>query len=222
MHGLRMTRTYRYYTFTFRRLSRLLSKLLLDPLETLAVKVGVVRRQNTLLWTSDYSSEEPPPLSSSSDYTDHSAPFPPIELHEHLVPSTHHSPFTTAPVLSPSTSYSPRFRAESNSSLSPPSAHSPGRTSNESSLPFLPPPSGSYTPRRPSGDESRSSDARVSFEETTQYQPIQGSWLDPRAAVHSRQGYRRANSESEMPPGVQGDLVIHLQGRDANNEEALR
>jgi hypothetical protein len=51
-HGLRMTRMYRHATFSFRRLSRLLSLFTFHPMERLAVAIGLLKyQQKTLLWT---------------------------------------------------------------------------------------------------------------------------------------------------------------------------
>ncbi|KAF2450783.1 hypothetical protein P171DRAFT_146450 [Karstenula rhodostoma CBS 690.94] len=54
--GLRMTRIYRHWTFSFRSLSRLLSRFTFDPMERFAVSIGLVKyRQKTLLWTKTHT-----------------------------------------------------------------------------------------------------------------------------------------------------------------------
>lgn len=224
-NGLKWTRRYKSRTFFFRRASRWLLKHILGRLETLAVKIGVVRKQNTLLWTRVCSKGKAPSLSPSSGHPHPSTPFPTIELEE-WAPSPHPSPHgasPTAPDSGPRASYIPRSRAGSDLSLCPPSASSPGRRiSNESSLPLLPPPPAAYAPRRHSNEGCRSPKARVSFEDTALYEPGQGSCLDLRAASHSGQGYRRINSEPEIPPLAPSELRMLLQSRDINDEEAGR
>ncbi|KAJ4321392.1 hypothetical protein N0V94_002929 [Neodidymelliopsis sp. IMI 364377] len=56
MQGLRVTRSYRQYTYYVRIVSRLIAKVTLDPLEWLAWNVGLIKTpQKTLFWTKSHN-----------------------------------------------------------------------------------------------------------------------------------------------------------------------
>ncbi|KAL1612211.1 hypothetical protein SLS60_000435 [Paraconiothyrium brasiliense] len=73
--GLRMTRIYRNWTFFFRRLSRLLSRFTFDPLERLAVAIGLIKHpQKTLLWTKVHTHDPDIPIPGPSTPRPHGNP----------------------------------------------------------------------------------------------------------------------------------------------------
>jgi hypothetical protein len=229
MDGLRMTRKYRHWTFPVRNASRAFSSVTLDPLEKLAVKLGLVKKpQKTLLWTKQHTwhpvvvqSSSPAQLynanlSPSIELTDYSTGAPHMASPVHETPAMAHSLFPPAiPSRLP--------RHDSDASLNPPPAHTAARTSDDSSRPLVVQrPSEAYHQR--SDAEGRvSSEGRVSFEDTLSpaSPPWAGNWLGPNTTLHSRQGYHRANSDPGSPHAdgdpVDGGLNIHLGGGDLEN-----
>jgi hypothetical protein len=226
-----MARKYRHWTFFFRRASRGLSYLTLDPLEKLAVMIGLIKKpKNTLLWTKEHSHLGNPVVSGSSlstqpnksnaspsisfEMTNQSAaaPYRNLQFHEHDTPALAHSVF-------PPAIRTHRPRAGSHGSNSAPS-RSPLRESGDSSRPLIQRPSEAYC--LPGDGEGRPSDEmRVSFEDTLSHAspPEQGSGLGRDTMLQGRQGYRRANSGAGSPSidgvsSAQGGLGIRFGDED--------
>lgn len=160
--GLRMTRIYRHWTFSVRRLSRLLSRFTFDPMERLAVAIGVLKRpQKTLLWTKTHTHDPDVPIFDNPPRRHHGNPS--IELsdfstamhrddsqqshHQYETPAMAHSLFPPAipkwrPRLDSDSSAaaarnSPSFLNSSPGSgygSSSPSVSLPHRPSNDSSI----------------------------------------------------------------------------------------
>ncbi|KAF2275213.1 uncharacterized protein EI97DRAFT_400707 [Westerdykella ornata] len=204
MRGLRRTRKYRHWTFVFRRISRKVSKYTLDPLESLAIMVGLTKQpQKTLLWTKEHAYNwhpaHPPPATPSRRHR----PSPSIELSDFSTPA-HHAGSQIQwhdPVYPPSTIPTRRPRNESGASLSPPGPLTPTRPSHDSSMPLLQGTSETY--RRGSNSEGRSSgEGRAGSEDAPSHwanQEQRGDLLDPSTMLHSRRGHRRADSDAGSP-----------------------
>jgi hypothetical protein len=193
--------------------------------------IGLIKKQkNTLLWTKDHShigNLVVPELSLPTqpddanaypsifvEMTEHSAATPHRnpQSHEHDTPALAHSVFPPA-----IRTHRPRSGSHgSNSALS----RSPLRESGDSSRPLIQRPSGAHC--LPGDAEGRSSDeVRVSFEETLSHAspPVQGSGFGYDTMLHTRQGYRRANSDGRSPSidgvdSVQGGLGIRFGDGD--------
>ena len=73
--GLRMTRIYRRLTFSFRRISRLLSRFTFDPMERLGVAIGLIKYpQKTLLWTKEHTHDPDIPIAMLQIVRPHGIP----------------------------------------------------------------------------------------------------------------------------------------------------
>ncbi|KAF1841258.1 uncharacterized protein K460DRAFT_322312 [Cucurbitaria berberidis CBS 394.84] len=228
MDGLRKTRMYRHWSFPVRWLSRQLSRWTLDPMEKLAVLVGLVKKpQKTLLWTKGHKWDPVVPQAKAMvpaqinpspyiELTDYSTTAPHMDTHIHDTPAMAHSLFPPAiPTRRP--------RNESDASLLPPS-----RTSDDSSSPLIQRPSEAHH-QRVDSEGRRSGEGRVSFGETwspatpADARPAYGGGLGADATVHSRQGYQRANSDpGSLPVDIaemaQSGLVIHFRNPDPDLE----
>lgn len=233
-----MTRTYRHWTFLFRWISRVVSHWTLDPLERLAIIIGLIKKpQKTILWTKDHTwnpvvvpspTIAPSNLNASpsielSDYSGPSRPHP--DTHMHDTPAMAHSLFPPAITTR-------RPRNESDASLIPPTSMSSTRprTSDDSSAPLIQRPSDTYHHRHDT-EPRTSAEARRSLEDA--YSPsspqgdsaVTGGWLSPEITLHSRQAYRRANSDATIPPltsvveEVQRGLGIRMDERDLERGE---
>ncbi|KAF2747430.1 hypothetical protein M011DRAFT_43793 [Sporormia fimetaria CBS 119925] len=237
MQGLRMTRKFRHWTFIFRRISRVLSKITLDPLEKLLLK----EPQNTLLWAKGYTwdpqvnpvhSQAVRPEMSSIAAQDLS---PSIQVSDYDTIAPHGATQgTPAMALSPfspaSPPFRPRPRTESDVTLSAVLGHRISRPSNESSQPLMQ----RSSEDRSSGEGRASSDGRPSFEAAISPVALQGqsnwsvesaslSGQEISASLHSRQRYQRADSDSGKVPddvvaAAQGDLGIRYSVRGEDLE----
>jgi hypothetical protein len=219
MAGLRIARKYRHWTFFFRRASRGLSYLTLDPLEKLAVMIGLIKIHignpvvpDSSLSTQPDNSNAYPSISVEMTENSAAAPNRNPRFHEHDTPALAHSVFPPA-----IRTHRPRSGSHgSNSALS----RSPLRESGDSSRPLIQRPSGAHC--LPGDVEGRPSDEiRVSFEDTLSHvsPPVQGSGLGYDTMLHTRQGYRRANSDVRSPSidgvdSVQGGLGIRFGDED--------
>lgn len=232
MDGLRKTRTYRHSTFFLRWLSRQLSRWSLDPMEKLAVIVGLIKKQQkTLVWTKHHTWDPVVPpsprqtttsfptypnASPSIELTDYSTNVPHTEIFIHDTPAMAHSLFPPAiPTRRP--------RNESDASLLP-----PNRRSDDSSAPLIQRPSETYH-QGAEPESRRSGEGRVSFEETwspaspPDAGPVYDGWRAPDGTLHSRQGYQRANSDPgslpvEIRDMAQSGLGIHVRNTDSDLE----
>ena len=231
MDGLRMTRTYRRWTYFFRLASRGVSRWTLDPMEKFAYHIGLIKMpQKTILWTQSHKWNPaiPPQLtpslanaSPSIELTDHSSA-PRVDLHVHDTPAMAHSLFPPA-----ITTRHGRHGSDA-SSFSP-----PPRPSYDSSKSLIRKPSEASHHRTESrgSDDDRASvggricdGGRVSFEDMISpvSPPDQGSshgWMGLGPALHSRQGYQRANSEPRSLPaenagGAPQGLGLSFRERD--------
>jgi hypothetical protein len=236
MDGLRKTRKYRHWTFFARRASRAVCYLTVDPLEKLAVIIGLIKKpQKTLLWTKEHTHTWDPIVlqSPSATQPDNLNPSPPIpfEPMNHL-PVAPHINFHLNDQDTPEMAHSlfpptiPTHRPRAGSDDSDPALlRSPPRTSDDSSRPLMLRPSEGHYPR---GDtEGRASDerravfeGRVSFEDTLSpiSTPGQGVWPGSDTTLQARQGSRRANSDARSPlaggVGMQSGLGIRLGDED--------
>lgn len=236
MDGLRKTRKYRHWTFFARRASRAFSYLTLNPLEKLAVMIGLVKKpQKTLLWTKEHThnwnpivlqtslSEQPdnpnPSPSISFEQMDHSAITPRINLHvyDHDTPAMAHSGFPPA---------IPTHRPRAGSDDSTPALlQSPPRTSDDSSSPLMLRPSEVHHPRgdtegRASEERRATFEGRVSFEDTLSPTSLAGQrvWPGSDTIFQARQESRRASSGARSPlvggVGMGSGLGIRLGDED--------
>ena len=236
MDGLRKTRKYRHWTFFARRASRMFSYLTLDPLEKLAVMIGLIQKpQKTLLWTKEHTHIWNPKVPQSSlstqpdnpnpspsicfEQMDYSAVAPHIKLHLHDedTPAMAHSEF-------PPDIPTHRPRAGSDDST-PALLRTPPRTSDDSSRPLMLRPSETYHPRGDTegrtSEESRTIfDGRISFEDTlSPASPAgQGVWPGFDTTFQARQEHRRANLNNRSPlvggVGIESGLGIRLDDED--------
>ncbi|KAF2845471.1 hypothetical protein T440DRAFT_264896 [Plenodomus tracheiphilus IPT5] len=232
MSGLRMTRRYRQWTYPLRFATRLLSYITLAPLEKLAISIGLIKRpQKTLLWTKDHTWNHNIPTSHiepttqptyanpspSFELTDYSgtAVKPDIDIHPLDTPAMAHSLFPPAITTRP--------RHESDASLNPTSTYTQLRTSDDSFQSLVRRPSIVHHTRAEMEVEAPArGDARGSFEDIylSASPPERSTWLGlpGTVAVHSRAGYRRANSDPGLPPDLaevgQAGLGIHVRERD--------
>jgi len=226
MQGLRRTRIYRRWTFYARLASRALSSVTLDPLEKLAVVVGLIRKpQMTLLWTKKHNWDPVVPQSSSLaplenrnpslsiELTDYSTTTPPIDSHVQDTPAMAHSLFPPA--------ISTRWhRNEGDASRNSARSLSPTRTSEDSFRPLIQRPSEAHH-LHGDAEGQVGGDGRISFEDTiSPASPHdQGGWLGLNMALHTRQGYRRAGSDPRSQPvdvveSARQGLGIHLRDED--------
>ncbi|KAL5115109.1 hypothetical protein ACEQ8H_007024 [Pleosporales sp. CAS-2024a] len=80
MTGLLRTRAYRSWTFVFRAAFRFISRFTFDPLETVAMNIGLVGSpQETLVWTREHT-HEPSPASSQPQRPTRQNASPSIQL----------------------------------------------------------------------------------------------------------------------------------------------
>lgn len=227
MQGLRMTRSYRQYTYFVRVAARFVAQFTLEPLEWLAYKIGLIKTtQNTLVWTKTHDWD--PPMPKLIRLTSHTAT-PSIELTDlsdvplgdqqaQETPALAHSLFPPAIPMG-------RPRTGSDTSL-----HSPYRpdyeyrVSNDSFAPLIRRPSEAhhigYRTDSLSSDEHRMSvdHIRMPISPPDDQIPFSG-WLGLNAALQPRHAYRRANSDPGSPPfdlphPNQEALGIHLEDSD--------
>ncbi|KAI8942314.1 hypothetical protein NX059_000393 [Plenodomus lindquistii] len=221
MSGLRMTRRYRHWTYILRLTSRLLSGVTLGPLEKFAIAIGLIKKpQKTLLWTKHstwipniaVTQLRPAKPWPSIELTDYSMAGPGPGGHVADTPAMAHSLFPPAITTRP--------RNESDASTYSVSMYTQLRTSDHSYQMIIQRPSEAHHTR---GDvEGRSSgEGRHSLEDNflSVSSPERDYWSGPDTAVHSRQGYRRANSDPRPPPtdlvdATQSGLGIDIQHRD--------
>lgn len=205
MHGLRMTRSYRQYTYFVRLVSRFVAQYTLEPLEWLAYKAGLIKtKQRTIVWTKKHRWDPIVPLPSqhvitpSFELTDLSE----VPLDDPLAqetPALAHSPFPPAIPIG-------RLRAGSDISLrSPYRSEYEYRVSQESSSPLIQRPSEAHRTGHRT-DSLSSEEQRISSDHTempiaspTEHTPFTG-WLGLSAALQPRHAYRRANSDPGSPP----------------------
>jgi hypothetical protein len=232
MTGLAYTRDYRSVTFWLRAMFRFISRFTFDPMESLAVNVGLIKsRQKTLVWTkkeergkgrasvahaSRLSSVQPPPdspsyvASPSFEFTDYSA----RPDNESAIQDT---PAMAAHSLFPPAITSRRPRNESDASSSLP-IFEQYRRSDDSGRPLMQRLSDVHRSRASSSqrghhlsEDRRSSDERSSGEYAISLASPHGEPSTFRGrqdfdvpTVHGGQGYQRANSDSGSPPDVLG------------------
>jgi hypothetical protein len=206
MAGLQRTRKYRALTYWFRAKSRFISRFTFDPLESLAVKFGLIStRQKTLFWTKDCTHKPPPRLQLDGPVLQHvTSPSIELTLLPHETPAMAHSHFPPAHTTR-------RTRNESDASLP---IYEQYRTSEDSNWPLIQLPSDIHRSRASrSQDRRRSSelsDTQVSGEYLLSPEillpehHIFGGW----PTVQSRQGYRRANSD---PGNTPDELVREVE-----------
>jgi hypothetical protein len=227
MTGLAYTRDYRSITFWLRAMFRFISRFTFDPLESLAVNVGLIKsRQKTLVWTkkekrgkgranvaqaSRPSSEQPLPEplcyapSPSFVFTDYSAR-PDDESAIHDTPAMAHSPFPPA-----ITARRPRNESDASSSLP---IFEQFRRSDDSGRPLMQRPSDVQQSRASSShhgqhlsEDRRRSDERLSGEYAISLASPHG---EPSAfggrldidlqTIQNRHGYQLADSDSGSSP----------------------
>jgi hypothetical protein len=215
MSGLRMTRIYRSWTFFARRTSRALSYLTVHQFEKIFILAGVIKKpQKTLLWTKEHTWNPviPPSLTERArghTHALHTYASPSIELtdcdvtrspsHVQDIPAMAHSLFDPAINVR-------RARIASDASLSGPDPLNGPRTSDDSSA--------SLIQRLSQVHHHGETDGRTSSEGCHSFEtpfierdfPAAERWLSTEGAVHNRQGYRRANSESGVAPDVTGSI----------------
>jgi hypothetical protein len=177
MNGLRMTRRYRTFTYWFRASFRFISKFTFDPLETLGVKLGLIKtRQRTLFWTKTHTHNPKihPTLPSQRRSGTLPPPgplpppgHPPSPSHPsypgHLPSPSPDHPSASGHPASPSIELTDYSTAEYGAQDTPAMAHSlfppalrPGRPRNESDASFTEPGLPIYEQYRTSDDSNRS------------------------------------------------------------------
>ena len=205
MQGLRMTRSYRQYTFFARLAARFVTKFTLDPLEWLAYKVGLIKTmQNTLVWTKKHDWDPIIPKRSSHfatpsfELTDLSdVPLGGQQAQE--TPAMAHSLFPPAIPMG-------RARTESEASLrSPYRPDYEYRISNDSFTPLIRRPSeahhmGHRTDSLSSDEPRMSGDHTPMLVSSPEDQTAFNGWLGLNSALQPRHTYRRANSYRGSPP----------------------
>jgi hypothetical protein len=210
MEGLRVTRSYRRYTYFARVASRFVAKFTLDPLEWFAYTVGLIKaKQKTLVWTKDHTwnptvpqhtahTASAPAITPSFELTDFSAV--PLEgSNTQETPALAHSLFPPAIPMG-------RTRTESEASLqSPYRPMYEYRTSDDSFSPLIRQPSevhhtGHRTDSLSSGEQATSGDLIATPIPPLDDQPPFSEWLGLSAALQPRHAYRRANSDPGSAP----------------------
>jgi hypothetical protein len=237
MAGLQRTRKYRAITYWFRAASRFISKFTVDPLECLCVELGLVsKRQETLVWTKQYTHDPPLKTDPSKSGRQHVAS-PSIELT--IFPDSLYEDITLqetpamAHSLFPPAHTTRRARNESDASLPEPNLpiYERYRSSEDSNWPLIQRPSDVHRSRAaPSGQRTQdrrrsseisetrsSSEYLLSPEIIAPEHHVFGEW----PTVQSRQGYRRANSDPGIPPVDLGEeigqgLEIGYDGKEGN------
>lgn len=224
MDSLRMTRDYRALTYGFRATSRCISKFTFDPLESLCVKLGLIKtHQRTLLWTKSHKPESESRTRPSGSSPSHAAS-PSIELtlypHDPHDESAVHDTPAMAHSLFPPARTNRRARNKNDVSYIEVSLpmYQRARTSEDSGRPPVQHPSdvrrsraSSSTTRGGHMDEQRrrsseipesrsSGEHLLAPESLASEQTAFTGWtrLDP--TVYSRQGYQRANSDPSSQP----------------------
>lgn len=234
MEGLKMTRSYRQYTYFVRVFARFIARYTLQPLEWLSYKVGLIKTmQDTVFWTKNHHWDPVVPqrprrgdvVTPTFEYTDFSN-VPLANIHTQETPILAHSLFP--PAIPPG-----RQRTESDTSVRP--SCRPDyqyRTSDDSYSPLIRRPSEAHTGQRTdslSSDEHRVSiDHTIMSSSSTHEQAPFTGWLglNPglNSAAHPRLAYRRNNSDpgnppSDLLPPNQDPLGIHM---DADLERGPR
>jgi hypothetical protein len=207
MAGLQRTRKYRALTYWFRAASRFISRFTFDPLESLAVKFGLIStRQKTLFWTKDCTYNPPFRTQLDGPVLRHVAS-PSIELTllPDETPTMAHSHFPPAHTTR-------RTRNESDGSLP---IYEQYRTSEDFNWPLIRLPSDVHRSRASRSQDRRRSSELSDTQLGSEYllspevippeHHIFGGW----PTVQSRQGYRRANSDPGNPPD---ELVREVEG----------
>jgi hypothetical protein len=255
MSGLRRTRSYRSYTYSFRIVARFFSKFTFDPLEGLGLSLGLIKaRQKTLLWTPDHHwtweplqqgpAESRPLFPAPSHTFKYSPGSPSIELTDystvHLEETALHDTPAMAHSLFPPAISTRRPRNQSDASNYAPSLpvyeRNGGRVSDETISPLTQRPSDVRRSRvstsyRGSSDGRRSSEFSDPDLGGGYHMPLLVASHDEPSAhgVHSRYGYRRANSDPGDPPigilgGAQGDglgIGMNVVSPTANAERDM-
>lgn len=226
MKGLRMTRSYRSYTYFVRQVSRFASKFTVNPLERLGVVVGLIKtRQKTLLWTKNHTwnpvvPPDPVPDALRQNRHHHSRASPSIELTDYsTVPLNDRTVYETpamAHSLFPPAITTRRPRNESDASnydLGIPIYEQHRlRSSEDSSDPLIQRPDYCHRSRASRGGKGSTKDRRASddtdagseidlaspFDVSHFEESSHGGWLG--STLQSRQGYRRANSDPGSQP----------------------
>lgn len=228
MKGLRLTRTYRHYTYFARKFARFLAKYTLDQLENVAFKAGLINaQQQTLRWeglSGQNSNASPTAQATSvasgllSSIDIRLTDFDSQPLYEPHVQDTPALAISSFPDAIPAN----HQRTDSSSFLqSPPWPAYEARNSGDSGFALLRRPSEAHHGR----DSSSSDERRKSGEgaitpisipgESSMFSGWQGLGLQP------RQGYRRANSGSsfDLPQPNQDAPGISMNDRDLERGE---
>lgn len=205
MQGLRMTRSYRQYSYFVRLVSRFVAQFTLNPLEWLAYKIGLIKTmQNTIVWTKGHKWNPQIPQKPNHTAT------PSFELTDFCDVSLNGQPAQETPALAHSL-FPPaipmgRRRTESDTSLQPPYRPEDGsRISGDSFTPLVRRPSETHHTNLRSGSIS-SGERRISSDHSVvsvsppdEQTPFSG-WLGLSAALQPRHTYTRANSDPGSPP----------------------
>jgi len=204
MQGLRMTRSYRQYTYFIRVASRFIAQYTLNPLEWLAYKIGLIKTtQQTIFWTKQHTWEPRvptrlmPPAFELTDLSDGPSNGPQMQE----TPALAHSLFPPAiPMGRPRAESDTSFEAQSLRQL-----ESHGRISDDSYAPLVQRPSEAHRAGQ-HADRSSSDQHRISTDNSAivvtppeDEAPFQG-WLGLHTALQPRHAYRRANSDPGSPP----------------------
>ncbi|KAF1919512.1 hypothetical protein BDU57DRAFT_469628 [Ampelomyces quisqualis] len=226
MEGLRMTRDYRMMTYWFRATARFVSRFTFDPLESLSVKFGLIKtQQSTLLWTKSHNLDtEMRKISSRSAPYHAASPSIELTLYPDDLDDLHdESAVQDAPAIAhslfPPAQTNRRARNGSNAPNTDTSLpiYQQYRTSDETrrSLEQHPPDvhrsRASSTAQASQIAEQRRSSSELSDSRSSgepllypvsflTEQPTFNGWSGIGKTVHSRQGYQRANSDPGSPP----------------------
>ena len=227
MKGLRLTRSYRHYTYFARRFARFIARYTLDRLEKLALLMHLINApQETLYWEKDQRE-----CSVASSPT---GQMPLLHLSGSVSPHIELTDFDSRPLYDPQAQETPALayssfpptrttnyqRTDSGSFLHSPmqEMHSV-RTSGDSTSPFLQCPTETYRAGGSSSiDEHRNSgDILIAPIPSVDDQTLFSDWQGLNA--QPRQGYRRANSDPYRPPldlpqPTQNAPSINMNDRD--------
>ena len=210
MQGLRRTRLYRHWTYYARRLSRALIKVTIAPVEKFGVHLGLLKRQETLLWKRKHTWNPPlvaPPVTNGTKLPSRHAASPSIELTDYSTgagaPTPQDTPAMPHSLFPPAISVR-RARAEqfafapSSGSSSPLSDRNANRDSDDSSSPLVARPAdahhaGSQWSDSPSEEERESSEMLV---DTRSESGLGIGVGGAGQGLVGRQRYRRAGSDA--------------------------
>lgn len=233
MTGLTYTREYRTWTFWLRAMFRFVSRFTFDPMESLAVNMGLIKsRQKTLVWTKKETTDKGRLRRPSHEQPSRYVASPSIELTDYCTrpyeQSVDHDTPAMAQSLFPPAITSLRPRHESDASYR--EAELPifenYRRSDDSGRPLIQRPSDVHRSRGSSshhtGEDRRGSDdaepiPRASNEYTTTPASPYGEpsvfagWLGVSPpTLHTRHGYRRTTSDPGNPP----DAMVRSEAED--------